>query len=444
MRSITARLVLGTGLVLTVFVILVAFSVSYSVHNRAETARIDSLRGLVYGLLGATDIEGGAYLNVNKQALPDSRLNRASSGLFAELIGSDGSILWQSDSVTEALPATVIRPIGDWLYESIDSAENDANQIHRLQLSTAWEFDNGEELPFIVHVVDQADSLGRQLKRFDQTLWISLLTSAIALLVIQLLVLRKSLQPLLAIGNEVAEIEKGDRDELSEAVPAELAGLTSGLNALLRAERQRHEQYRHLLGDLGHSLKTPMTVLQNLANASEDTTLANTIKEQTSLMQTSLQRYSQRASLRGPRYLSAVIRVSNVVDRIVQSLDKLYQATSIRFELAVEQTFTVRMDEADLLEVMGNILENASKYGATHIRISTGSDKRSLIIDDNGPGFPPGDLQRFKQRGVRADSETPGTGMGLAAAQQIISHYAGSLDLEHSPMGGARVILTFS
>lgn len=447
MRSITSRLVVGTGLVLTVFVVLIAFSVSYSVHQRAETARIDSLKGLVYGILGATDIDAKAKLSVNSLALPDARLNNASSGLFAELIGSDGNVLWQSESVTGILPDTVIRPIGDWLFETIEPGKQATPQLplHRLQLSIAWEFDNGEELPFIVHVVDEADSLTRQLKRFDRTLWASLLASALALLAIQLLVLRRSLKPLLEIGKQVAAIERGDRDELSNQVPLELTPLSSGLNALLRAERQRHAQYRHLLEDLSHNLKTPLSVLRNLSNSTESTDplIADTIKEQTQLMQTSIERYSKRASIRSPRYLSATISVRPVIERIIQSLCKLYYSPVTDFQLDVPETFSIRMDEADLLEVLGNVLENACKYGATNVKISCGESDRTLTIDDDGPGFPDGNLKRYTQRGIRADTTTSGTGIGLAASQQLLESYGGSIMLHHSTDGGARVILDF-
>lgn len=399
----------------------------------------------MYGILGATDISANMHLQVNGFALPDPRLNTASSGLFAELIGNDGRVLWQSDSVTSALPPTEIRPIGDWYFESVNAGgpANEQFALHRLQLSTAWEFDDGQELPFIVHVVDQADSLNRQLQQFDRTLWASLLLSAIALLCVQLLVLKYSLKPLRVIGSEVAEIEKGNRDELSETVPKELTGLASGLNALLRAERQRHEQYRHLLGDLSHNLKTPLTVLRNLGSGTrfQDSKISEAIIEQTSLMETSLQRYSQRASSRTPRYLAPLLSAKPYVQRITSSLDKLYKTPRIDFSIDVGEDFSVRIDPADLLEALGNILENACKYGATKVQIVSDEQGRTLTVDDNGPGFPPGDLQRLKQRGVRADSETPGSGMGLAAVQQILGNYGGALTLDRAPLGGARVVI---
>ncbi|MFT4726384.1 MAG: two-component system sensor histidine kinase PhoQ [Granulosicoccus sp.] len=440
MRSITSRLVVGTSIVLTVFVILVGLSVSYSVHQRAETARLDRLQGLIYGILGATDIDNDATLSVNTLALPDPMLSQSTAGLYAELVGSDGRKLWQSTSTTSWIPNITVRPIGDWLFETAEN--NGTSPLHRLQLATAWEFANGEEFPFIVHVVSEADSLARQLKRFDQTLWASLLGSAIALLVVQLVVLRYTLKPLHNIGEEVADIERGYRDSLSEHVPAELRSLTMGLNALLGAERERHSQYRHLLDDLAHSLKTPLSVLQNLGKP--DQAERDTILEQTRLMRQSIERHTQRVTIRSPRYLAPVINVLPVIERTCSTLNKLYESRAVQFNLeGVNAEFTVRMDEADLFEVVGNILENACKYGSQTIWVFTDIESNTLIFEDDGPGFPDIDLSQLSQRGVRADSQTQGSGMGLAAVQQLMGAYGGQLIPNHRSQGGTHIALVF-
>ncbi len=439
MKSITSRLVAGTSLVLAVFVVLVAVSVSWSVHQRAQTARFDRLQGLIYGILGATDITHSSLLVVNSQALPDPRLNQPTSGLYAELVDNTGQRLWQSASSASWLPESLPRPIGDWLFDTLEHPEK--STLHRLQLSTAWEFDDGRELPFTVQVVDDADSLDSQLKRFDQTLWATLLASAAGLLVLQFLVLRQSLKPLHAIGDEVASIEAGSRDSLSEDVPQELESLTSGLNALLRSERERHAQYRHLLDDLAHSLKTPLSVLRNLAEP--DKPDGKIILEQASLMQGSIERHVQRANLRSPRYLAPSINLRPLVERMAASLGKLYERSDLEFRLSLDPDFMVRMDEADLFEVLGNVLENACKYGARQITVSDRADQRCLTIDDDGPGFPDIRLEQLLQRGVRADSQTAGSGMGLAAAQQLMAAYGGRLEPDHAPGGGARVRLWF-
>jgi len=134
----------------------------------------------------------------------------------------------------------------------------------------------------------------------------------------------------------------------------------------------------------------------------------------------------------------------------VRSLGKLYDPKSIRFRQTLSDNFTVRIDEADLLEVLGNVLENACRYGASQIVIHDDPVKRQIIFDDNGPGFTQSgeaishDPNVLLQRGVRADTSAEGSGMGLAASEQIMRNYGGKLNLSHSPEGGARVVVQFA
>lgn len=415
-------------------------------HTRAETARFDALTGVVYGILGATDIDSNAQLSVNSASLPDDRLNSFNANLYAEIVGNDRSILWKSNSAIRPLPSTFVRPINDWMFEKVEA--DNGTDLLRVQYVIAWQLDNGEELPFIVHVAEDVEDLASQLKRFDRVLWLALLAVAPILPLVQWLMLRISLKPLRDMGKEIEEIEQGKRDTLSDVVPAELEPLTSGLNALLRTERERHTQYKNLLGDLSHNLKTPLSVLQNIGE--KDAQIGPGILQQTQLMKSSLARYAQRATIRSPRYLSPSINARPFINRIIQSLNKLYDSPVVNFTVQVEDDFSVRIDESDLLEIMGNVLENACKYGAHNVSIRqsmelTGTNRqKTLVIEDDGPGWPEGDLTHFTQRGVRADSRTTGQGIGLAATQQIMQAYGGTMTLSRATHAGAIVQLQFT
>ena len=445
-RSINSRLLVGTSIFITVFIVLLAVSISYSVHTRAEAARFDALTGVVYGILGATDIDSNAQLSVSSASLPDDRLNSFNASLYAEIVGNDRSTLWKSNSAIEALPPTSVRPINDWMFEKVETG--DGIDLLRVQYVIAWQLDNGEELPFIVNVAENVEDLASQLKRFDRVLWLALLAVAPILPLVQWIMLRVSLKPLRDMGREIEEIEQGKRDTLSDVVPKELEPLTSGLNALLRSERERHKQYKNLLGDLSHNLKTPLSVLQNIGE--KDALNGTGILQQTQLMKSSLARYAQRATIRSPRYLSPSINARPFINRITQSLNKLYDNPVVNFTIQVEDDFSVRMDESDLLEIMGNVLENACKYGAHNVSIQQSielqgtSRHKTLIIEDDGPGWPAGDLSHFTQRGIRADSHTSGQGIGLAATQQIMQAYGGTMVLSRAGQTGAMVQLQFS
>lgn len=430
---------IGTSIFIAIFIVLLAFSISYSVHKRAETARFDALKGVVYGILGATDINDDAQMSVNTASLPDESLNSFNANLYAEIIGNDRSALWRSNSAVLPLPATTVKPINNWTFEKVTGS--DGADLLRVQYVIAWELNNGEELPFIVHVAENVEDLSSQLRRFDQVLWLALLAVAPILPIVQFVMLRISLKPLHDIGQQVDDIEQGKRDALSDTVPSELQPLTRSLNAMLGSERQRHAQYKNLLGDLSHNLKTPISVLQIMGE--KNTASGPDILQQTELMKSSLARYAERATMKSPRYLSPAIDVKSVIQRITQSLNKLYETPGVNFDIQVSDAFSVRMDNADLLEVLGNVLENACKYGARNVTITHAPENKSLLINDDGPGWPSEDLSQYIQRGVRADTQTQGQGIGLAASHQIMQSYGGTLSLLRPPEGGACVQLGF-
>ncbi len=449
MNSISTRLLASSAVVLLIFFVLIALSVSYSVHQRAEAALLDRMQGLIYGVLGASDVVAENELLVNTEELPDPRLLQPTSGLFVEMINKDGDSLWSSNSTTSIMPDIKNSPVGEWLFERVDN--NHGQSVHRLQLSTVWEFEEGSEFPFYIQAVTSANSVDTQLKQFDRSLWFSLLVSGVCLLLMQLWILSRSLKPLKTIGDELQEIEQGERERLDSKVPSELAPLASSINTLLVSERNRHKQYRNLLDDLAHSLKTPLSVLKNLSNktAPPSAATANTVKEQTDQMQSTVQRYLQRAALSTPQKLAAPISAHKVIDRLASSLRKIY-ATKLSIEVSSDQDFNVRIADADLYEILGNVIDNACKYGSDTVFVTVNGESRTIIIDDNGPGFPVDLITQLTQRGVRADTQVEGMGLGLAASKELIESYGGTLELSQpdnrpkADPSGARVILSFS
>ena len=433
---------------LAVFVVSTALAVSWSVRERAETARFERLQGLVYGILGATEITADARLVVDDSALPERTLARPVAGLYAELVGNDGTRLWQSRSSLTRLPPTAPTPIGEWTFERLPPADG-LPAVDRLQLQSAWELDGGEELPFIVHVADERGSLGAELAQFDRTLWATLLGIAALLLGVQALVLRRGLAPLERIGDEVRAVERGERDALSPDGPRELAPLAGALNALLASERGRRQRYRDLLDDLAHTLKTPLTILGNLARTDASSPGTTTLVEQTERMRASIDRSLERAARPDAAVLAPPLRVLPVVERLARSLGKLYARDEVgderapRFTLDVPPGFRVRVMDADLHELLGNVLENACKFGASTIRVTGDADGTTLVVDDDGPGFP-ADVARLARRGERADTRVAGQGLGLAASRELMEANGGALVLGESPEGGARVTLRFA
>jgi len=213
--------------------------------------------------------------------------------------------------------------------------------------------------------------------------------------------------------------------------------LTSRINALIASERGRQKRYRHTLDDLAHSLKTPLSVLRNLSATGDE------IEKQSDRMQEIIAYHIKRADAGTKRILTKPMALRPPIDRVSATLKKVYRDRNITFKNHIEINHNVRMEEADLLELFGNLLENACKYGAQTIELGSENVDGHLQvdIDDDGPGFAAQARDGVLDRGVRADSRQEGQGLGLAITKELLANYGGTITLLESPAGGARVRL---
>ena len=452
MNSIATRLLVSTSLVLAGFVILTSLAVRHSVHTRAEQALYDRMQGLIYGILGASELDDADQLRVNNFELPDQRLTSPVAGTYAEVRKQDGQVLWSSTSSAAFIPPTAKPVIGDWKFSLHSRRVEDAREdteVRSLQFTVNWPTRDGDENIFILQAVNDATEFNSQLKNFDRTLWVSLSLAALMLLLIQLLVLTWGLNPLSRLGVGLKKIENGEAELLDDKLPIELRPLANGMNTLLQSERNRHQRFRHVIDDLAHSLKTPVSVIQNCAERQDDRqALPGIVMEQTARMQDIVAYHLQRASAQGTQALAAPVALNPIVQRLQASLSKVYRDQEITFNSTLPKSFKVKVNPADLMEMFGNILENSCKYGASVVRVSQAG--QWIHIDDNGPGFPPGQIAELSKRGIRADEHQEGQGLGLAMAAELCQSYGGELKLnnrvarkegEKTQRKGARVSL---
>lgn len=440
MPSIRRRLLIGTAVLLAIVIVVTGIAVNVAVHKRAEDALEQRLQGLIYGLLGATDVKDDNSVVVNETELPDPQLSSPSSELYAEIIGNLGETYWRSVSRTHTVPSVPYSKIGEWEFSRHPGELGGA--VYHLQLTLLWELSSGDQLPLIVHVVTDSVVLDQQLSRFKQFLWTSLAAAAALLLLMQAFILRHALEPLSTIGQELRDIETGNREALNESVAKELKPLAVGINTLLLSERARQTMFKNLVDDLAHSLKTPLTVLKNVASSrSEKSEEQRIVREQTEQMQQSLQHYLERASGRTTQALVSPVAVAPILKRLSDSLNKIHPNVTISTQPSV--ALRVSMAEADLFEVFGNLLDNACKYGATEVVITAPPNEHALVINDNGRGFDSAVMEQVMQRGVRADSQVAGQGLGLANSRDRLNAYGGSLHLAESSTGGGQVHIVF-
>ncbi|MEB6335551.1 two-component system sensor histidine kinase PhoQ [Serratia rhizosphaerae] len=310
-------------------------------------------------------------------------------------------------------------------------------------------------LPALTIVV--VDSIPQELQRSDVVWeWFSYVLLANLLLVVPLLWLAAywSLRPIKTLIHQVGDLENGERDQLDENPPSELRGLVRNLNILLRNERQRYTKYRTTLSDLTHSLKTPLAVLQTTLRSLRSGK-QTTIEEAEPIMLEQIGRISQqigyylhRASINsGQTVLTREIHsVPALLDSLSLALNKVYQRKGVVITLDISPEVTFIGEKNDFMEVMGNVLENACKYCLEFVEVSTlhSDEHLTLVVDDDGPGIPQSKRTLIFQRGQRVDTLSPGQGLGLSVAAEIIEQYDGEITIADSPLGGARMMVTFA
>lgn len=302
---------------------------------------------------------------------------------------------------------------------------------------------DGNVLTFTVAV-----SLGpfeEQLWRFRQQLVGWFIGLMLALLVTLAALLHWVLGPARRLEREIHAVEEGRSERLGGGYPRELAGVARNLNALLAGERKRVARYRHTLGNLAHSLKTPLAVMRASLHGAGAETVSTEIDRMNGIIEHQLKR---AAASGGALFGQAPVEIGQVAGELRGTLMRVYAAKDLVIELAIAPGSQFMGDRGDLTELVGNLLDNACKWCRSRVRLSaaaeTGAEPRErlvLAVEDDGPGIPAEDRPRVLQRGARADEKVPGHGLGLAMVQDTVELYGGSLAIDTSPLGGARIAL---
>lgn len=434
MDSLRARLVVAMTLVLLLFLALAGLALDRAHKRSVETGVREGLEARVYLLLGAAELDAGGGL-VMARDLAEARFDTPDSGLYAGVRAADGDMLWRSRS---SLGRSIRYPAADVpgqpAHRRLRAPGDEA--LYALAYPVTWEAEGGvvRRLDFLV--AESAAAAEARIATFRRTLaaWLGALT--LALLALQVLVLAWGLGPLRRAAREVAAIEAGERERLGADFPRELRPLTQNLNALLAGSQARLQRYRNALSDLGHSLKTPLAVLRSMEDQPA-------VREQAERMERAISWHVQRAATVGHTGLSQAVPVSETVERVAAALEKVYRDKPVSLERAIDPDARFHGDPEDLMELLGNLLDNAWKWcaGWTRVEARHGSDGALVLeIEDDGPGIPETRRREVLARGARADESVPGEGIGLYLVRQMVEEaYHGGLELSASRAGGLRV-----
>ncbi|GLS26903.1 two-component sensor histidine kinase [Marinibactrum halimedae] len=443
-NSLNGRLLLASVCLLPVFVAVSGTALDRAFVESQESAAEERLRTHIYLLLGAAEVFGSDLWLPDE--LQEPRFNQPSSGLYAQISDRNHRVQWQSNSaVSEELPAPLdIRLVaGREIFTEVDVAGKPA---HSLSFDVSWDSETGEERTYRFQVINDQSALLAERKSYRGQLWRWLSTLTIILIVLQWLIQRWGLNPLGKLATDLKSMEQGKSLKLNDDYPDEIQPVTKNLNRVLEVERAQRDRYRNTLADLAHSLKTPLAVMRgNLESQQEhridsDNTDFQIMDDQLQRMDEIIRHQLQRAVAQHAGGLPGKgIPLLKVTERIANALTKVYQHKSVAIHLNIDDTLEFNGDEGDLMELLGNIMENACKYGDGKVNVSASRDELlTILVEDNGPGVPLDRRKTVLTRGARADTATTGQGIGLAVAVDILSSYNGGLTINKSEhLGGA-------
>ena len=455
--SLQSRLLISFSVLLFVFLGLTGLVLDSAFRTSIEAGAADRLQVQVYLLLAAADEEDGEFYFL--EDLQEPRFGQLDSGLYGFISRPSLGELWRSDS---ALALSLSDP--QWLRQPIGVGEtlftrtrnDEGEDFFVLSYGILWE-DGISEYSF--SVMENAGPYYSEISNFRTSLWSWLGGGAVLLLLIQFFLMRWGLSPLQRMARDLKLIESGSKNQLLGDYPRELQGVTNNLNLLIETERKQQARYRTTLADLAHSLKTPLAVitgvLQDISekprSASDrniDTQL-DSVGEQLERMNQIVTYQLQRAVQSGSASsLARQVSVAATVNKVLEALRKVYVDKSIEFTAELDSKVYFQGDERDLMEVVGNVMDNAFKYSVQRVAVAVGHREAEkggveITVEDDGPGIPQDQQQFVLQRGARADTLVQGHGIGLAVVTDIVNSYGGEILLEASELGGARLVIVF-
>lgn len=437
MYSLQTRLGSGLFISLTVAFLLLWLATSTTIRYLAEDYIKSRLQHDSETILGS--------LNFNQQNLAiidKNKLNiiyqRPFSGYYFKIVTGKQQIrsrsLWDQDLTVKALPAGkkmslhIIGPEKKPLLVSVTGYMK-------------------QNRPISIAVAEDLSHIEAALTDFQWKFSLAAVLVLLLLLLIQIFIVRNSIRPLNKVREDLRALERGELQSLESPVPAEISPLIKEINRLINITNQRLKRSRNALGDLAHALKKPLTVLNQLSHNAviqQQPAIKKTLDTQTRTMHQLMERVLKRARLAGDSLTGNYFPAHKEILSLIDVLNAMYRDKNLNFITHVSENIIINYDREDMLELLGNIMENACKWAQQKIIITVRKDENIyIVIEDDGPGTDENNLNKLAKRGTRLDETTEGHGIGLAIVKDIIEQYHGKLEFGRSEkLGGFRVNIT--
>lgn len=437
MGSLQARLMATSAIALGTFLALTGWVLERSFAASVLAGAEEQMRGAIYGLLAAAQERDGRL--EFPAELGDPRLSAPESGWYAYLQTAEGAVAWRSPSLLVtpiALPSAMRPSPGSFRFRGAELAGG--GDVYQLGYTVIWEDAVDAEMTF--WLLADARPFRAEIRSFRGSVAAGLAGATLLLALAQLAALRWGLLPVRRMTQRIGALRAGQREDIGADYPRELAGLALTLNRFVSGERESRERHRRAMGNLAHSLKTPLTVLKNAVRRLSPAERA-LFAEQLERMETTVAHQLSRAVVAPSILPRQPVHLLPLIERLLRTLDKAYADKPVAVEVRGADA-AARGDERDLLEMLGNLLENAYKFCVSRVRVAVEDGNPVRVhVEDDGLGVPAGERERVLARGARADDAHAGHGIGLAMVVELATACGGGLTLDDSDLGGARATL---
>ncbi|HMM15873.1 MAG TPA: sensor histidine kinase [Parvibaculum sp.] len=443
-RSLRLRLLAGSALSIAAALVLAGLGLVFLFERHVERRVDGELETYLRQIAGNIAFNPDGTISLSPQPA-DPRFDQPLSGLYWQIEDEKSGQRLRSRSLWDtalALPADRLGRLVIHRHELPGPAGTELVVREREVLFP----DRGAERPLRLAVAIDRAEIARATRDFGADMAPSLLLLGLVLLAAGWLQVRVGLQPLEAVRRGVEAIHAGTLKRLASDYPDEVLPLAEEINDLLDAQEKAIERSRGRAADLAHGLRTPLSVLAadaRLLRARGEGEIADDIDELAETMRRHAERAIAQTRLRPRRGLSTAL--TPAIARLVTTIRKTPRGEALEWTIDIAPDARAAIDEDDLIELAGNLIENASKWarGRVHISGGTATDGAFLRIEDDGPGIPEAKREAALRRGGRLDAGAPGSGLGLAIVGDIVESYGGALHLEESALGGlcARIVL---
>lgn len=434
MRSIQSRLNVNFIVVTLILFGLFWVGQSWFLRQMAYEFVASRLNSDAYSVLRAVEMDIGSGWRINLDNT-SSVYQQPMSGHYFQVAVDDkwfySRSLWDGQ-----IPSTGGNDIGQ---ENISLIEQ--NNKPTLVYSKKF-IKQGREIQVIL-----AEDISRIDESLSQLGWLLAglgTLGLVVLLALQIFIIRRGLSSLVGVKKDISRLKSGDVRQLSSTNTSEIEPLVTEINYLVQNMELRLQRSRNAVGNLAHAAKTPLTVIDRHVDVllEDGVKQGEAIKEQSARLREMIERELTRARIAGAALPGQRIYIGEELEKLTRTLKAIYREKALVFKLDISAKSYFPGERDDLVELMGNLLDNASKWAESEVRIKAHMDDHclELIVEDDGPGIPAEARERLLNRGERLDESTTGHGLGMSIITEIVRQYQGRLMLDSSDLlGGLEV-----